>query len=432
MGLKIGEDGLELPLKLAQEVTLICGNRGSGKSTMLGVLLEEFNKNNIQFVVWDHLGAHREIILPNVEHLTLKNGETLNIQKLVNRMMVGKGSLIINVMDLSDPASDGKGSKQQELVGQYCNALQLATPSSRGKVIVTCIEEAEDYAPNTNAKWTSGSIIPLNTLTKQGRARGCGIILVTQRPQDLSAKLRSQMSNFICFRFSNYIELEVMQRQLVAASRGDTKPIVKRIYGFSPGESMVLSQHVPGGIAFIRTRQRETKHAGVNVLGEDGTLQLDGASNFTTPRENFPVENLPVVFGSREDLSEIIVPVNPKKMSKGDKLGIAAVIMVLAAGGITAYAVYDYYQKKRGLVFDEEEANHLKFRDAIFNPPKKDGKKKEGKDGEAPAEKPAEITENLDDSSKSSMSEPSYGVSVDTYQMDPTGNPFAYDPFSLK
>ena len=398
-------------------------------SYTLGVLLEELHKNGIQFAVWDPLGAHRLIRMPGVEVITIQKGQTINIPKLVNRLMQSKSSVIINMMEImAEPATSGVGTRQQELVGQFSTALLRVNPASANKVIVTVIEEAEEFAPMGTAKWIMQSIIPLNQLTKMGRARGCGVIFVTQRPQDFSSKLRSQASNFIVHRLTNYTELDVMQKQLIAATRGETRPIIQKIFALQPGEAMVLSPSVvPNGLAFVKVRQRETEHAGKNVI-ESGDI-----TGFTPPGFSpLKPEELPLAYGSKEDLSEIIVPVVSQK-KKTDKLGVTATVILLAAGGVTAYVVYDYYQKKRVSNFEEMESQSTEARLAMMNPPEPpqpDKKKKKKK---------TDITdiENLDVESQAAMEGSSISPAftaprVDDYPMDPTRDPFTYDPFSPK
>jgi len=409
--LKISDE-MTLPIKIAQEVTLLLGTRGMGKSYSAGVLIEEFQKNGVQFCCWDLLGAHRKIRLPGVEVVTLRKGQTLNIDKLVSRLIASKKSLIIDMSEImGEPASTGRGSKQAELVGQYATKLLEANPAARGKVILTIIEEAEEFAPMGNAKWVQESIVPLNRLTKQGRARGCGVLFITQRPQDFSARLRSQASNFIVHRLTNYTELDVMQKQLVAASRGDTKPIIHRIFTFDVGEAMMLSPHVPDGIAFTRIRKRETEHGGVNVLGE--SPPIGGGLGFPGEITNEPPEpNL--AYGSEDDLKELIVPAFPGD-APYSKLDAIVSVGLLAVGGLTAYLIYDHYQKERARSFDQSEEAYSAVRYAVMG-----GDEEEGGGPEEESSSDIDFDEIIRDGDKSKLPPTAQNV----FDLDD------YDPFS--
>jgi len=402
--LRIGE-GLELPDTVAQEVTLILGTRGQGKSYTAGVVLEELNKNNIQFVCLDTLGAHRRISLPNVEVLNIRDGQTLNINKLVNRLMTSNKSVIINMMDMNDT------KRQQNLVGDYCTAMLSANPASHGKVITTVIEEAEEFAPQGNAKHIMESIVPLNRITKLGRARGCGMIFVTQRPQDMSAKLRSQASNFIVHRLTNYTELDVMKKQLVAASRGETKPIIQKIFGFERGEAMFLSPSVPDGLAFAKVRPRDTEHAGSNVLGDGNT-----SPTWTTG----PPEP-PLAYGSTDDLNELLVPIEPEK-KKDQFFDIATKVIIAAVIGVSGYIVYDQYRKGQERVFEANEIEYGEAKAAIFK-----GTEEEAKRAEEEKRPKFEDPENMH---QKEAETPSFDGGFDPPFPGRPHDPEVYDPFA--
>ena len=425
--MKIGVD-LDLPLKACQEVMLITGTRGTGKSYTVGVVLEELHKNGVSFCVMDALGAHRGIVLPGVKVINVKAGETVDTDKLVEKLLTTNSSYIINMMDLFDP------KKQQKIVGDFCIKLLSSNPSDRGKVIVTVIEEAEEFAPAGTAKFVYESIIPLNRLTKLGRARGCGVIFVTQRPQDMSSKLRSQASQWITHRLTNYTELDIMQKQLVAATRGETQPIKQKIFGFRPGEAMILSAYLPDGIAFTKIRPRETHHAGRNVI-EDGVGGLvsplphpaaassAGSGFFGWGNKAEPVVAMGAV-GKKEDADGII----KTSRTDGESFDNLVKLAVLALAGVTGYVVYDSYQKRKAIEFDKGEADISAYREVVFKEPVDDGGKKKG--GKKKEAQPEDI-EKLDVDSMLALGRTSTNKErkILSPPVDDDPNPLGYNPF---
>jgi hypothetical protein len=108
-----GEDSL------ISNVLFITGKRGSGKSWTAGVMMEEFHRLGLQFVCFDALNAHGGMdSLPRVESLKPEVGQSIDMKSLVDRLKTTDKSLVISLGGL--PLQ-----KQQELIGDYCEALSV-------------------------------------------------------------------------------------------------------------------------------------------------------------------------------------------------------------------------------------------------------------------------------------------------------------------
>ena len=95
---------------LSSQVVFVTGKRGSGKSWTTGVMMEEMERCDLQFVCFDTLGAHKGLEkLDNVEMITPRDDETLDMNGVVDKIANGNKSLVINMAGCSLP-------KQQLLI----------------------------------------------------------------------------------------------------------------------------------------------------------------------------------------------------------------------------------------------------------------------------------------------------------------------------
>ena len=127
---------------LSSQVVFVTGKRGSGKSWTTGVMMEEMEKADLQFVCFDALGAHKGLEkLDGVEMITPREDETLDMNGIVSKIANGNKSLVINMAGCSLP-------KQQLLIADYCEALiDAKIGHNHGKTLMTIFEECQDYVP---------------------------------------------------------------------------------------------------------------------------------------------------------------------------------------------------------------------------------------------------------------------------------------------
>jgi hypothetical protein len=92
---------LQFPLDFVRDKSFFTGMTGSGKSWSAGLMMEEINRVGLQFVCFDVLGAHDGLAtLNNVEALSPKNGETVNMRGLVERLGREPTSFVIDISGL--------------------------------------------------------------------------------------------------------------------------------------------------------------------------------------------------------------------------------------------------------------------------------------------------------------------------------------------
>ncbi len=258
-----GEDSL------ISNVLFITGKRGSGKSWTAGVMMEEFHRLGLQFVCFDALNAHGGIdTLPRVESLKPEVGQSIDMKSLVDRLKTTDKSLVISLGGL--PLI-----KQQELIGDYCEALIEAR---LGKGIHTIVEECQDFVPQMGRPI---SYDPIVRLCKLGRALGYGASLVSQRPAGVNKEALSQASVYLVHNVINNRDLKTLDEQL---SFGTDKRLIKKILnGIASARKGECVAYAPeffrdrGYLVIDKVRgDRQAKHTGNNV---DVRSTLGGVSH---------------------------------------------------------------------------------------------------------------------------------------------------------
>lgn len=262
---------IHFPLELIYQVVFIGGKRGSGKSYSSAVVMEEFNRLGLQFVCFDALDAHGHLgELDGVEVISPDKKETINMNKLTDKLKKTKSSLVINMAKMG---LEG----QQKLIAEYCEAMLLTDFEGRG--VMTFFEECQDFVPQLGRP---ESFNPLVRLCKLGRAKGYGVTLISQRPAAVSKEALSQASIYMVHNVINTKDLDALKEQL---SFGTDKATIKRILnGITFAEAGEMVCYAPeffkdNGYVVVGKvdRPRRTEHKGRNI---DVTPNIGG---FTAP-----------------------------------------------------------------------------------------------------------------------------------------------------
>jgi hypothetical protein len=190
------------------------------------------------------------------------------MKSLVDRLKTTDKSLVIALGGL--PLV-----KQQELIGDYCEALIEAR---LGKGIHTVIEECQDFVPQMGRPI---SFDPIVRLCKLGRALGYGASLVSQRPAGVNKEALSQASVYLVHNVINNRDLKTLDEQL---SFGTDKRLIKKILnGIASARKGECVAYAPeffrdrGYLVIDKVRgDRQAKHTGNNV---DVRSTLGGVSH---------------------------------------------------------------------------------------------------------------------------------------------------------
>ena len=106
--------------------------------------------------------------------------------------------------------------------------------------LVLVLEEAHNYVPNKQDVQFSAARSAVERVIKEGRKYGIGMIVVSQRPKELSETVLSQCSSFIVMRLTNPDDQNYVRR-LVSDSLGGLMGILPAL---RTGEALILGEAV--------------------------------------------------------------------------------------------------------------------------------------------------------------------------------------------
>ena len=290
---------LKFPLDFVREKIFLGGISGSGKSFTAGLLMEEVSRVGLQFVCFDIMGAHGGLQeLPNVEGLEPKQGETVNLKGLVERIKNEPTSFIIDISDLSL-------DKQQSLVGEYCEEMLSA---KLGKGVMTVFEECQDFVPQQGKPMSSQGVI---RLCKLGRQYGYGVCLISQRPASVSKDALSQCSVYIIHNLINHRDLKAVEDQMgFGADREQVKKVLSDVASATQGEVICYSPSYFRNEGFYRPSKirsdRQVNHTGKNIEMIPATFSNKSNNSISPMVSSF--ESTPYTFEAEPDVAEDFTP----------------------------------------------------------------------------------------------------------------------------
>ena len=158
------------------------------------------------------------------------------------RDFVGLGTkkVAVTVIDLSSVPFDVRPTVAAQ-IGRLAFEFNYWNPEYRNFPILLVCEEAHVYIPRASESQFAGSRKSMERIAKEGRKYGVGLMVVSQRPHEVSETVLSQCGTFICLRITNPDDQNYV-RSLVPESEGD---LVSVLAGLGRGEALVLGEAVP-------------------------------------------------------------------------------------------------------------------------------------------------------------------------------------------
>ncbi|MBV7524989.1 AAA-like domain protein [compost metagenome] len=147
--------------------------------------------------------------------------------------------------------------------------------------MIVC-EEAHNYIPRSNNSDFKASKKSIERIAKEGRKYGLSLMVVSQRPSEVSDTIFSQCSNFISLRLTNTIDQGYIKALLPDSANG----LVDLLPSLAQGEALIVGDAVlmPSLVRLEKPRP-EPKSASVNVFTEWNTHWQEVA--FTTVIERW-------------------------------------------------------------------------------------------------------------------------------------------------
>ncbi len=158
------------------------------------------------------------------------------------RDFVGLGSkkTAITIIDLSSVPFDVRPTVAAQ-IGRLAFEFNYWNPQYREFPILLICEEAHSYIPRDTENQYAGARKSMERIAKEGRKYGVGLMVVSQRPHEVSETVLAQCGTFICLRISNPDDQSYI-RSLIPESEED---LVGVLAGLGRGEALVLGEAVP-------------------------------------------------------------------------------------------------------------------------------------------------------------------------------------------
>jgi hypothetical protein len=158
------------------------------------------------------------------------------------RDFVGLGTkkAAVTVIDLSSVPFDVRPTVAAQ-IGRLAFEFNYWNPEYREFPILLICEEAHVYIPRASESQFAGSRKSMERIAKEGRKYGVGVMVVSQRPHEVSETVLAQCGTFICLRITNPDDQGYV-RSLVPESEGD---LVSILAGLGRGEALLLGEAVP-------------------------------------------------------------------------------------------------------------------------------------------------------------------------------------------
>ena len=225
----------------------VIGQSGSGKSYLVGVIVEELCKLNLPFMVIDTEGEYASIKSKFNAIWVSESNPAADIKSSERMGAVFAESMkygIPVIYDLSDTL-DKEASVQSALSELYSIEEGMKKP------FLVIIEEADKFAPQVVRQKRN----MIEEISVRGRKRGIGLLVATQRPANISKNVLAQCSYGFIGKLS--IENDV-QAIRILFSRQEQLDMLPRLQ---------TGSFLPFGIegaeeAVLRVKRREVVHSG--------------------------------------------------------------------------------------------------------------------------------------------------------------------------
>jgi hypothetical protein len=167
--------------------------------------------------------------------------ETLSYEWLTHTatrlLEAGPGETGIKIIDLSEAPSAVVPLVAGVLARLVYNVQFWMSPVKRTPVCLVC-DEAHLYLPSLETASTihRAALHSFEAIAKEGRKYGVGLVVVSQRPADVSGTILSQCNNFVIMRLTNDWDQSMVERLVPQNLTG----VVGMLPALEPGEAILV------------------------------------------------------------------------------------------------------------------------------------------------------------------------------------------------
>jgi hypothetical protein len=153
----------------------------------------------------------------------------------------------VKIIDFSEVPSDILPLVAGRLASLIFSVQQWTAKSNRHPIALFC-DEAHLYIPNRSDPGSvSAAALPyFERIAKEGRKYGVGLVVISQRPSEVSRTVLSQCNNFVALRLTNAEDQQVIQRLLPDTLGGftDVLPVLDTGEALVVGDASLLPSRI--------------------------------------------------------------------------------------------------------------------------------------------------------------------------------------------
>ncbi len=131
----------------------------------------------------------------------------------------------------------------------HYSKIRHATDQTNDILFLIVCEEAHNYIPKTGGAEFKASKKSIERIAKEGRKYGLSLMVVSQRPSEVSETIFSQCNNFIAMRLTNRVDQNYIKALLPDSSSSliDLLPSLNQGEAFVVGDSVIIPSlvHLP-------------------------------------------------------------------------------------------------------------------------------------------------------------------------------------------
>jgi uncharacterized protein len=208
--------GLELPLEVTTQKIALMGGNGSGKSYLGSKLEEEILRADGWTIILDPVGIHWGLrlssdgITPSGLEIPVFGGLhgdvilTPESGALIADLLVDRRlSAVLDVSQFTDP-------ELNRFSTDFGNRFWSRMKAKRQAVLLV-FEEAQEFIPQNPQKGEEKKLHIYTRIAKLGRNYGIGVMLISQRPQDINKKVFNLTQLMFAFQMTGTHERKALE-----------------------------------------------------------------------------------------------------------------------------------------------------------------------------------------------------------------------------
>lgn len=158
---------------------------------------------------------------------------------------LGDSQAAVTVIDLSAVPIDVAPMVCAQ-IARLAFEFNFWNPQCREFPIALVCEEAHEYIPRGDHPRYKQARRMMERIAKVGRKYGISLVVVSQRPHDVSETVLAQCGTYVCLRTTNPNDQEYVRAMVPDSARG----VLSSMTSLAPGEAIAMGEGVPVPVRF--------------------------------------------------------------------------------------------------------------------------------------------------------------------------------------